>query len=200
MGTANSINANSSGIAGYDGAGTWNASSLTTHSLLIGGANSHTINSLGVATNGQLAIGSTGADPVLATLSAGTGVSIVNTAGAITINAVGSGLTWTVVTGASQSAAVNSGYIANNAGTVTVTLPATSAVGSIVAVTGINNATGWTIAQNAGNQIFFGSASTTSGTGGSLSSTKTYDTVYLLCTTVNANWTVISSIGNITVV
>ena len=200
MATNNSVNISASGVVGYDGAGTMNSSSLTTHSLLIGGANSHTINSLGVASNGQLAIGSTGADPVLATLSAGTGVSIVNTAGAITINAVGAGLTWTVVTGASQTAAVNSGYIANNAGTVTVTLPAVSAVGTVVAVTGINNNTGWLIAQNAGNQIFFGTSSTTAGAGGSLASTKTFDTVFLLCTTANANWTVITSVGNITVV
>lgn len=200
MATNNACNIAASGMVGYDGAGTFNSSSLTTHSLLIGGANSHTINSLGVASNGQLAIGSTGADPVLATLTAGTGVTIANTAGAITINATGGGLTWTVVTGASQAAAVNNGYIANNAGTCVITLPATSAVGNIVAVTGMNNATGWQIAQNAGNQIFFGSASTTSGTGGSLASTKTFDSVYLLCITTNANWVVLNSIGNITVV
>ena len=38
-------------------------------------------------TNGQLLIGSTGVDPVLATLTAGTNVSITNAAGTITINA-----------------------------------------------------------------------------------------------------------------
>ncbi len=177
MGTNNAVNISASGMVGYDGAGTFNSSSLTTHSLLIGGANSHTINSLGVATNGQIPIGSTGADPVLATISAGSGITVTNTAGAITIASVGSGLTWTVVTGTTQAGAVNNGYIANNAGTVVVTLPSTSAVGSIIAVTGINNATGWQIAQNAGNQIFFGTSSTTSGTGGSLASTNPRDTV-----------------------
>ena len=200
MATNNAINLNASGIVGYDGAGTFNGSSVTQHSLLLGGANSHTINSLGVATNGQLAIGSTGADPTLATLTAGTGVTITNGAGSITVNAAGGGLTWTVVTGTTQAAAVNNGYIANNAGLVTVTLPSTSAVGDTVAVTGINNATGWKVAQNAGNQIFFGSASTTSGTGGSLASTATRDTVYLVCMTANATWNVVGSIGNLTVV
>jgi hypothetical protein len=109
-------------------------------------------------------------------------------------------LPWTVVTGTTQAGAVNNGYIANNAGLVTVTLPATSAVGDIMAVTGINNATGWKIAQNAGNTIYFGSSTTTPGTGGSLASIATRDTVYLLCVTANATWNVLSSVGNLTVV
>jgi hypothetical protein len=142
----------------------------------------------------------TGADPVPATLTAGTGMSIVNGTGSITLNATGLGVSWTVVTGTTQAAAVNSGYIANNAGLVTITLPATSAVGDAVIVTGINNNTGWKVAQNAGNQIFFGTSSTTSGTGGSLASSQTRDTVHLVCMTANATWNVVSAIGNITVV
>lgn len=200
MVTNNSVNLSSAGVTGYDGAGTFNGNAVTQHSLLLGGANTHTINNLGVATNGQLPIGSAAADPVLATLTPGTGVSITNGAGSITINAAGGGLTWTVVTGTTQAAAVNNGYIANNAGLVTVTLPSTSAVGDLVAVTGINNATGWKIAQNGGNQIFFGNLSTTAGAGGSLASTATRDVVYLVCMTANATWNVVSSIGNITVV
>lgn len=198
MGTGNSINANSSGLVRYDGAGTFSGVTTTNHNVLIGAA-SNGITNLAL-TNGQLAIGSTGADPSAASLTAGSGVSITNGAGSITVNAVGGGLTWTVVTGTSQSAAVNNGYIANNAGLVTVTLPSTSAVGDTVAVTGINNATGWKVAQNAGNQIFFGTTSTTSGTGGSLASTATRDTVYLVCMTANATWNVVGSIGNLTVV
>jgi hypothetical protein len=198
MATNNAINLNAAGIVKYDGAGTFTADSVTQYDILIGGA-SNAITSLAL-TNGQLAIGSTGANPTAATITAGTGVTITNGAGSITIASVGAGLTWTVVTGTTQAAAVNNGYIANNAGLVTVTLPSTSAVGSIVAVTGMNNATGWKVAQNAGNQIFFGTSSTTSGTGGSLASTNTYDTIYLLCVTANANWVVTNSIGNITVV
>lgn len=199
MATNNAINLNGAGIAKYDGAGTFSAITVTNHAPLIGAA-SNGITSLGPLTNGQLAIGSTGADPSAATLTAGTGVSITNGAGSITINATGGGMTWTTVTGTSQAAAVNNGYIANNAGLVTVTLPATSAVGDIVAVTGINNATGWKIAQNAGNQIFFGTSTTTGGAGGSLASTATHDVCYVMCVTANANWTVIGSIGNLTVV
>src|SRR5580692_6425864 len=136
MASNNAINLNAVGITGYDGVSTFNGSTMTQHSLLLGGANSHTINNLGVATNGQLPIGSTGADPTLATLTAGTGVSITNGAGSITINATGGALTWTDVTGTTQAMAVNNGYTANNAGTVTLTLPATAAYGTIMAVVG----------------------------------------------------------------
>jgi len=198
MATQNAINLRSSGVPTYDGAGTFTASTLTQNALLIGGAASLIV-SLPL-TNGQLAIGNTGNAPTAATLTAGTGISIANASGSITISSTGGGLTWTVVTGTSQAAAVNNGYIANNAGLVTVTLPATSAVGDTIAVTGINNATGWRVAQNAGNQIFFGNTNTTAGTGGSLSSAATRDTVYLVCMTANATWNVTTSIGNITVV
>lgn len=199
MATNNAVNISSAGIVKYDGAGTFSGITLTQHAVLIGGA-SNGITSLGPLTNGQLAIGNTGSDPTAATLTAGTGVTITNGTGSITVNAAGGGLTWTVVTGTTQAAAINNGYIANNAGLVTVTLPSTSAVGDTVAVTGINNATGWKVAQNAGNQIFFGTSSSTSGTGGSLASTATRDTVYLVCMTANATWNVVNSIGNITVV
>lgn len=199
MTTNNAINLNQAGIAGYDGAGTFNASTMTQHSLLLGGANSHTINDLGVATNGQLPIGSTGADPVLATLTAGTGISITNGAGSITINGSGGGLSWTDVTGTTQAMAVNNGYTANNAGLVTLTLPTTAAYGTTMAVVG-KGAGGWKIAQNSGQTIHFGFVNTTSGATGSLASTNQYDVVFLLCTVANTDFTVIQSIGNLTVV
>ena len=197
MVTNNAVNITSSGLVKYDGAGTFSAVTVTQHDVLIG-ASSNGITSLAL-TNGQLPIGNTGNDPTAANLSPGTGISITNGTGSITISASGGGLTWTVVTGASQAIAVNNGYIANNAGLVTATLPATSAIGDMVAITGINNATGWKIAQNGGNQIFFGNASTTGGATGYLASAATRDTVTLVCTSANANWQVISSIGNITV-
>lgn len=198
MATQNAINLNAAGIAVYDGAGTFTADTVTQHAVIVGGASNQLTSIL--LTNGQLAIGSTGTDPSAATLTAGTGISITNGAGSITISGSGGGMSWTVVTGTTQAMAVNNGYIANNAGTVVATLPATAAVGSIVAITGINNNTGWQIAQNSGQQIFFGTSSTTSGVSGSLASTKTRDTVFLLCVVANTTWNVTDSIGNITVV
>jgi trimeric autotransporter adhesin len=61
---------------------------LTLHSLLLGNGTS-AITSLGVATNGQLPIGSTGSNPVLATITAGSGITVTNGAGTITLAATG---------------------------------------------------------------------------------------------------------------
>jgi hypothetical protein len=184
-------------LAKYDGSGSWSATTVTNHAVLVG-STSNAITSLAL-TNGQLPIGSTGADPSAATLTAGTGVSITNAAGSITIAATGGGLTWSTVTGTTQAMAVNNGYIANNAGQVTFSLPTSSAVGDCVRVFGINNATGWKISYTTNQQIFFGSTSTTITTG-SLTSTATRDAVELICTTANLTWTVTSAIGNLTVV
>lgn len=107
-------------------------------------------------------------------------------------------LPWTEVTGTSQALVVNNGYIANNAALVTLTLPTTASIGDIIHVTG-KGAGGWRIAQNAGQTVYFGSSSTTTGSGGSLDSTLSRDTVMLVCVTANNDWNIIGSIGNITV-
>lgn len=65
----------------------------------------------------------------------------------------GSGLVWSVVTGTTQQAAVNNGYIAaNDQARVTITLPASAAAGDIVRIAGAG-AGGWRVAQNAGQTI-----------------------------------------------
>ncbi len=68
----------------------------TNHALLLG-KGTNVVGSLGALTNGQLAIGSTGADPVPATLTAGTGISITNASGSITVTNIGSGGTGATV-------------------------------------------------------------------------------------------------------
>jgi hypothetical protein len=106
---------------------------------------------------------------------------------------------WNEETGTSANMAVNNGYVANNAGLVTLTLPDTAAFGSVIEVVG-KGAGGWKIAQNAGETIHFGTSDTTTGVGGSLASTEQYDVVKLVCTVADTDWTVISSQGNITIV
>jgi hypothetical protein len=154
----------------------------------------------GSATNGQLLIGNTGGSPTLATLTASTNITITNAGGSITIATSGiASFSWTDVTGTSQSMAVNNGYIADNSSLVTLTLPSTAAQGTMLRVCG-NGSGGWTIAQNASQNIKFGSVTTTTGTGGSLSSSNRYDNVELLCTVANTTWVVMSVIGNLTYV
>jgi hypothetical protein len=141
--------------------------------------------------DGELLIGSTGAIPVSATLTGGTGITISSGAGSITIDATGGGVSWNEVTGTSQSMAINNGYIANNGAQVDLTLPATASVGDAVVVQG-KGAGGWKISQNAGQTIHFGASDTTTGTGGSLESTNRYDSVELLCITDSTDWAVLT--------
>lgn len=145
----------------------------------------------GSMTNGQVLIGSTGATPVPATITGTAGITVTNAAGSITISGGGGGYTWTEVTGTSQTMAANNGYITNNPALVTLTLPTTAALGTTLSIAG-KGAGGWKIAQNAGQEIFFGSSATTIGTTGYLQSTQQFDSIELLCITADTQWTVIT--------
>jgi len=174
------------------------ASTLTDGGILLGSGTSG-ITATAQPTNGQLLIGSTGNDPVLATLTAGAGINIVNAAGAITITNTAGAFVWNEITLTSASMSAENGYIANNAALVTLTLPATASVGEKIEVLG-KGAGGWKVAQNAGQTIHFIDTDTTTGAGGSLSSTKQYDCIELTCITANTDWVVSDSEGNITIV
>ena len=138
-------------------------------------------------------------------LDAGTGVGdvvVVSSDGKIDpslYDASGGGITWTEVTGTSQAAAVDNGYIANNSSLVTVTLPSTCAVGKTIRVAG-KGAGLWKIAQNAGQQIIFGNKNTTSGTSGYVAAIYQYDSVELLCITADTVFTVVNAVGDLDVV
>ncbi len=107
------------------------------------------------------------------------------------------GFSTDVVTGTPQQAPANASYIANNAGLVTVTLPATASVGSRVRVIGLG-AGGWRVAQDASQLIHKSGTATTTGTGGSLSSSNRYNAVELVCVVANTEWDVVSSEGTLT--
>ncbi len=195
MVTNNAIDLSGAGICKYDGAGSFSATTTTNHAVLIGAA-ANAINNVGPLTDGQLVIGSTGNDPVAASLSAGAGITITPGAGTISIATSGGGLTWSVVA-APTTIAVNNGYGANSGGATAFTLPAVAALGSVVSIVGM--AIGWTIAQGAGQEIFFGNTHTTVGAGGSLASTNAGDCITMVCLIANTTWFVFSAIGNITV-
>jgi len=156
---------------------------------------------LAAMTNGQLVIGSTGANPALGQLQPGPGIAISSGAGTITVSAWGGGVSWTEET-VNLNFTVNKGIIANKAGLLTVTLPATAAIGDILEITGINTAVGWRIAQNANQQIHVGAASTAAGVGGYVESTAIRDSIKLVCVVAGAStqYNALSVIGNLTVV
>ncbi len=154
---------------------------------------------IGQLTNGQLIIGSTGAVPVKASLSAGSGISITGGAGTITISGTGSGIGWNEVTGTTQQMVADSGYVANNGGLVTFTLPATAAFGTAINIIG-KGAGGWSIVANTGQTMQVGAVASTITTG-SVSSTNQFDSIDLICTTANTVWTThCAPQGNLTII
>lgn len=166
------------GIIGANGASAATASAVTNHATLVGAA-SNGITSLALGTAGQvLTSNGAGADPSYQS------PAFVNE-------------TWTEVTGTSQAAAVNNGYVANNAGLVTITLPATAAIGQFVHVLG-KGAGLWSLVANTGQTIRYGTQSTS--TGGSLTATSRYHAVRVRCITANTEWIEDGTVqGNLTV-
>lgn len=169
----------------------------TAFTLPIAAANSP-FNFVGPLADGELLVGVTGSSPVAAGITAGTGISVVNTPGTITISSVGAGLNWTNVTGTSQSMSANNGYTANNVGLVTLTLPTTAAFGTALAVIGVAGSGGWEIVFNAGQSIQVGNVGATM-TSGTVSSNDPTDVLYLICTVQDTVWSAISTIGNLVI-
>jgi hypothetical protein len=108
------------------------ATTLTDGGVLLG-SGTGAITALGQATNGQLLIGSTGADPVLATLTDGTGITITEGAGTITIAADNNGTmssfilsdglaTQTIVDGNTLTVSGGTGLTSSVTATDTVTI------------------------------------------------------------------------------
>lgn len=133
----------------------------------------------------------------------GSGITVSTSAApsnVVTITGTGGGFAWITVTSADNpvSLAEQTGYISKGAGAVTFKLPATATVGDMFIIAGYGNL--WTLTQNAGQTIYFGSAATTTGVGGSLTATNAHDTLTIVCVTTDVDFHVLSSIGNLTVV
>ena len=128
------------------------------------------------------------------------GAGLTLDTGTQTLSTVGTGfnVTWYTVTINTQML-TSSGYIPNAVAQISLTLPVTAAVGDALMVCG-RGAGGWDIAQAAGQTIHFGNVSTTTGAGGSITATDRRDTMIMICTVANLEWTVMSSQGSLTIV
>ena len=197
MATNNVLNCKATGVIRYDGAGVFAASAVTQDRVLVGGA-SNAIVSLAL-TDGQVLIGSAAAQPVPGTITAGAGIGVTNAAGSITIASIGGGVGWVDVTDAAKTIVVNEGYTANRGTLITFTLPAASVYGSMVEIVGKGVGL-FTIAQGANQMIHFGSVTSTTGIGGSVSSIAQYDCIRMVCSKADLEWTVLSAVGNFVVV
>lgn len=143
----------------------------------------------GTMTNGQLIIGNTSGTPTAATLTGGTGISIVNSAGGVTINSTG-GLTWTDQSG-TFNAASNNGYFITN--TSTPTLPAAPNVGDEISFF-LDAAATVTITGNTGQVIRVdGNVSASAGT--AVSSTRG-NVLTLVYRSTNTQWCATEIVGN----
>ena len=184
------------GVLTGNGTSAITGSLVPNNSVVIGSTN-NSLSSIALS-NGQLVIGSTGTTPVASTLTAGTGISITNAAGSITIESADAGFSWTNVSGTSATMVKENAYQANNAGLVTLTMPsvASSTFGDTIKVAGFG-AGGWLIQCVSTQLIHFGSSATSAA--GSLASTNRYDAIELVCSSTTTEWYVRYSVGNLTV-
>lgn len=192
---------NGNNITWTTGAGTLtgNVTGTTNHTVQVGNTGG-SLTSLSAATNGQVLIGSTGADPVFAAItSSGGTIAVTLGAGTVNLESTSGGFKWNTIAGTSQSITAENGYINSNVGLTTLTLPLTGSVGYTFKIAGYG-AGGWRIAQNAGQNIYLGSSTTSVGVGGSLSSTNAHDSIEVMCVIANTEWQALDFIGNITVV
>lgn len=194
MATNNAINAPIPFSPDKGGTGVVNPA---VNGILVGQGSSPIISS--ILNDGQILIGYTGSSPVATNITAGSGISVTNGPGSLTISSSGSvGLPWNDVTLNFQQTAPEQGYITNNGATlVTYLLPMICAQGEEIAISGFSLG-GWRMTQNSGQQIIFGNTQTTLGVGGYLESTSRGDQLSLLCVTANLTWVVLRSSGNLT--
>src|SRR5689334_14362413 len=164
----------------------------TPHAVAIGEGQANPLNWVGPGTAGQV-LQSEGpnADPAYATLVAGTGISITNVAGSITITATGAsgGFSWTTASGTVTMMA-NTGYVVN--GNTLFTLPASATLGQITEVVG--NGASWSIDVSAGTVHLITSHPLTS-----IASTSSYDALTLVCVDPPNTYVATATQGNITV-
>jgi hypothetical protein len=201
-GTANQIaTAGAGSTITFSLIGPYTPATYTAHGVLLGEGTSSIVATT-AGTNGQVLLGSTGADPAFGTITTSTGVTFTTGAGSLAIDVKNGGFAVIDQTSSSANIAIQTMYVIDNGATlVTLTLPASAVLGSTIRVIG-SSIGGWKIAQNANQQILGVGVSTTAGTSGSLSSASKSDCVELIASTGGAStiWTIASSSGSLTFV
>lgn len=169
---------NVSSLSGSASHITLNLTGTSQYNLQVGNAGG-SISDLGTGTPGQLLVSNgSGANP--------------------SFQSVPTVIVWNAVAGASQTLAVQNGYVNQNSGLTTFTLPGTANFGDVIEIAGMG-AGGWTIVENTGQNIIVGSLTSTT-TSGSISSTTANDTIRLLCTVMDTTFMALSWAGNLTVI
>ena len=130
-------------------------------------------------------------------LIGGGGITVTGNPFTNTLTITGaSSFTWQEVVAGVVNLAVNNGYVLNNAGGVTATLPAVAAIGDLIRIIG-KGVGGWSIAQNGGQTCYFDAVNaTTTGVAGSITATDQYDCIDIICITANTDFKVLITAGN----
>jgi hypothetical protein len=136
--------------------------------------------------------------------SVGTSGQILTSNGAAALptfqDAAPGGLTWSVITDSTDDLEASNGYFANNATSVTFTLPATASVGDTFEVVAMHASGTFIIAQNAGQTIQVGNTATTTGAGGTITSTDIGDWIQIVCNVTDTGFHANVKQGNLTLV
>ena len=145
----------------------------------------------GSMNNGDIIIGSNSGTPAVATLSAGTGISITNGANTISIAST-SGVAWDDAITTPITVAPDTGYLADNGATLSVfNLPIAPQFGTIVRVSGFS-AGGWIINAGIGDSFQIGETAGTT----SVASANQWDTIELLYSgSTNLTWILQSGVS-----
>jgi hypothetical protein len=175
-----SFAAGQNAAAHHDGAFVWSDSSdlynsfgsTSSNQFLIRATGGVGINTNNPGTNALQVLGA-----VAATKFVGDGSGLTNLS-------LGSGasLTWQTVTGLSQQAQPNTGYIATGSAPVTITLPLSPPIGSTIRIAG-GGSGGWQVAQNAGQTVLAGISAQAAATTGINWSSRAFAT----------NWSCVAS-------
>lgn len=183
-----------------------NVISETEEDIILGSKANGTASALGIGSsvsvdnnllniNGITALAAEDAGKVIAVKSGGGSFELINQAsgGSNDFVVLGSSST-------SQTISKNGEYVSTSSDLVTFALPISGIpAGSKFRIAGFGEG-GWKITQNANQSIHFGNQNTTVGVGGYLASTNAKDAVEIVCVVANTTFSVISSIGNITII
>lgn len=193
-GTANQILASpTSGAVVLSLIGPYTPATYTAHGVLIGEGTSSIV-ATAVGTNGQVLLGSTGADPAFGTITTSTGVNFTAGAASLAIDLKSGGYNVHAASTGGSLVAQNS-YVVTQSTQTSFALPATAAVGDMFLVAAAQaNTSGWIITQGSGQEIWLNTSHTTSGATGTLAGAKS-TSVVLMCTVANVEFVVVGGTG-----
>lgn len=129
------LSCTTAGVMSWIAASTGSVTDVTATSPLTSTGGATPDIAIDTMTNGQLIIGSTGLDPVIASLTAGAGIAIVVGAGSIEISATDAGVTNAVTTNITQANAFTGGeWVYLTGGVYTAAANTSAAVAEVVGV------------------------------------------------------------------